>query len=152
MPIDAEKAKALEFPPFTVDVERGRLKFFAQSIGETNPVYSDVNAARAAGHKDVLVPPTFFFSLTMEAPSPFGYLNELGIDLNRILHGEQRFSYLEPAYAGDSLTVSERIVGVESKRDGAMELMTKEAEFKNGDTVVARTQSVVVVRNPEVTS
>ena len=36
-------------PPFTTPVERGRLKFFAKAIGETDPVYVDEAAAQAAG-------------------------------------------------------------------------------------------------------
>jgi hypothetical protein len=90
MVIDAEKARALVFPSFAVEVERGRLRFFAKSIGETDPVYTDVDAARRAGHRDLPVPPTFFFSLALEAPDPFGYLGALGVDLRSILHGEQR--------------------------------------------------------------
>ncbi|MGH9725342.1 MAG: FAS1-like dehydratase domain-containing protein, partial [Candidatus Acidiferrales bacterium] len=27
-------------PPHTVDVEKGRLNFFAKAIGETNPIYT----------------------------------------------------------------------------------------------------------------
>ena len=47
-----------EFTPFTVDVEKGRLKFFAQAIGETNPIYTDETAAQAAGYKALPAPPT----------------------------------------------------------------------------------------------
>ena len=36
-----------EFTPFNVDVEKGRLTFFAKAIGETNPVYTDESAAHA---------------------------------------------------------------------------------------------------------
>ena len=37
-----------EFPPFTAEVEKGRLKFFAQAIGETDPIYTDEAAAQAS--------------------------------------------------------------------------------------------------------
>ncbi len=40
-------------------MERGRLRMFAAAIGETDPIYTDVEAARAAGHPDLPVPPTF---------------------------------------------------------------------------------------------
>ena len=39
-----------EFPPSELALERGRLRFFALAIGETDPVYTDVDAARAAGY------------------------------------------------------------------------------------------------------
>ena len=47
------------FPVFQVEVEKGRLRFFAKAIGETDPVYFDEKAAKAAGHPGLLVPPTF---------------------------------------------------------------------------------------------
>jgi hypothetical protein len=56
--------------PFTTQVERGRLRFFAKAISETDPVYTDEAAARAAGHPALPVPPTFFFCLEMDRPDP----------------------------------------------------------------------------------
>jgi acyl dehydratase len=151
MPINPDEAKLLEIEPLTVDVERGRLRFFAKAIGETDPVYTDVDAARAAGHPDLLVPPTFFFSLGLEASDPFRFVKELGIDLNRVLHGEQSFTYHQLAFAGDTLALQERIVDVYAKRGGALEFVVKQTDITRGDELVAQAQSVVVVRNPEVT-
>ncbi len=152
MAIDKATALALEFEPLTVDVERGRLRFFSRTIGETDPVYLDADAARAAGHRDVLVPPTFLFSLGLEAADPFGYLDALGIDLGRVLHGEQSFDHHALAYAGDSLTLQDRIVDVYAKRGGALEFVAKQTRVTRGDELVADLRSVIVVRNPEVTA
>jgi hypothetical protein len=63
-------------PPYAVDVEKGRLKFFAKAIGQTDPVYSDEAAAKAAGHPSLPVPPTFLFCLEMDSPNP-GALRDL---------------------------------------------------------------------------
>ena len=46
-----------QMPPFTVDVEASRLRFFAKATGQTDPVYSDEASARAAGHPGLPVPP-----------------------------------------------------------------------------------------------
>lgn len=40
-------------PVFSTEAERGRLRFFAQACGQTDPVYSDLRAAEAAGHRDL---------------------------------------------------------------------------------------------------
>ena len=56
-----------EFNPITLPVEEGRLKFVAKAIGETNPVYSDLDAAKAEGHPSLLAPPTFVFMLEIDA-------------------------------------------------------------------------------------
>ncbi|MFG2045551.1 MaoC family dehydratase N-terminal domain-containing protein [Dactylosporangium sp. NPDC048998] len=149
MPIDVEKAKALPFDPLIVDVERGRLRFFGCATGQTDPVYLDVDAARAAGHPDLPVPPTFFFSLGLEAPDPFGYLDRLGVDLRFVLHGEQSFTYHRLAYAGDRLTLTERIVDVYAKRGGALEFLVRETDVTRAGEPVAQGRSVLVVRHPE---
>ncbi|WP_432837455.1 MaoC family dehydratase N-terminal domain-containing protein [Dactylosporangium sp. CA-092794] len=149
MPIDVEKAKALPFDPLTVDLERGRLRFFARATGQSDPVYLDVDAARAAGHPDLPVPPTFFFSLELEAPDPFGYLDRLGVDLRFVLHGEQSFTYHRLAYAGDQLTLTQRIVDVYAKRGGALEFLVRETDVTRAGEPVAQGRSVLVVRHPE---
>jgi len=149
MAIDVERALALELPTRVVEVERGRLRFFAEAIGETDPIYRDLDAARASGHPDLPVPPTFFFSLGLEGADPFGYLDELGIDLGRVLHGEQSFDYFTTAHAGDVLTLTERFVDVSSKRGGALEFLTKVTDISRDDEPVARATSVVVIRNPD---
>lgn len=150
MAIDVDKAKALELAPITAKVERGRLAFFAKAIGEADPVYSDVDAAKAAGHQDLPVLPTFFFSLELESPDPFGYIVDLGIDLRRVLHGEQSFTYHSLAYAGETLTLQPRIVDVFSKKGGAMEFLTKQTDITRDGELVAEATSTLIVRNPEV--
>lgn len=150
MAIDVDKAKALELAPITVRVERGRLAFFAKAIGQTDPVYSDVEAAKAACHPDVPVPPTFFFSLELEQEDPFAWLTDLGIDLRRVLHGEQSFTYHSLAYAGETLTLRPRIVDVFAKKGGVMEFLIKQTDITRDGTLIAEATSTIVVRNPEV--
>ena len=102
-------------PVFSALVETGRLKFFAQAIGQTDPVYTDEAAALAAGHPALPVPPTFLFCLEMAAPNPGALRDLLGIDIAKVLHGEQRFTYHAMCHAGDTLTFEQ----VEIIADGA---------------------------------
>jgi hypothetical protein len=121
---------------------------FAGAIGETNPIYLDTAAARQAGHRDLPVPPTFFFALEMEGPSPFDYLTELGVDLRRVLHAEQAFEYYDMAYAGDILTLDARIVDVSTKKDGALEFISKKTRVARGAVLIAESTATMVVQNP----
>lgn len=139
--------------PVVVDVERGRLRAFAQATGQDDPVYWDLAAATAAGHPDLPVPPTFLFGLELEAPDPFGYLAGLGVDLRFVLHGEQRFDYHRIAHAGETLTAQSRIEDVYSKRGGALEFVVKKTAVTGSDgSAVADLTSVIVIRHPEVTA
>ena len=52
--------------PFTATVERGRLRFFARVVGLDDSEFTSLERARAAGHPDLPVPPTFLFGLELE--------------------------------------------------------------------------------------
>lgn len=136
--------------PITMTVDSGRLRLFAKATGETNPIYTDVAAAMAAGHVDLPVPPTFLFGIEMEVPEPFGWMDELGIDLRDVLHGEQSFVHHSTAHAGDTLVAAPRIVDVYHRKGGALTFVVKHTEITRADGgAVADLKNVVVVRNPE---
>lgn len=137
------------FTPVTARVEPGRLRFFLDTLGETNAVYRDDKAAQAAGFTAAPVPPTYLFCLEMmDAPDPFEFLTALDIDLARVLHGEQRFDYHAPVMVGDTLTFKSRVADVTDKKGGAMTLIVVVTEVTNQNgTHVADTSRTVVVRN-----
>lgn len=135
-------------PSHTVEVEKGRLRFFAKVIGETNPIYTDEAAARDAGYASLPAPPTFAFTLEQEVPDYLGQLEEMGVDLRKILHGEQTFTYHAPICAGDTLTFEPRIADIFDKKNGALEFIVREVSVKNQTgALVAELRSVVVVRH-----
>ncbi|HZZ50975.1 MAG TPA: MaoC family dehydratase N-terminal domain-containing protein [Pseudonocardia sp.] len=138
-------------PERTADIERGRLRSFANAIGETNPVYSDLDAARAAGHDDLPVPPTFLFGLGLgRGAEDFAWLSDLGVDLRHILHGEQSFTYHTVAHAGDTVTLTPRITDVFSKRGGALQFLVRETAVRASDgSPVADLRETIVVRDPK---
>ena len=147
MAIDADKARAQKFEPVVVTPERGRLALFARVTGQTDPIYSDVAAARAAGHPDLPVPPTFLFGLELEPPDPFGYLADLGIDLRQVLHGRQAFQYHAMAYAGDTLTLCSHIADVISR--ATLQILVKQTGVTRDGELIADMGSTIVVRPVE---
>lgn len=138
----------LKVDPFTVPVEASRLRFFAKATGQADPVYTDEAAARAAGHPGLPVPPTFLFCLEMDAPNPGALRERMGIDIAKILHGEQRFVYLRLAHAGDLLTFTQRVADLYDKKGGALEFMVRETRVTNqrGEHV-ADLVGTTVIRN-----
>lgn len=135
-------------PPAVLDIEKGRLRFFAKAIGETNPVYLDEAAAIAAGYPSLPAPPTFLFAAELDAETFLPALVEMGVDLRRVLHGEQQFTYLAPVCAGDTVTVASTIADIYDKKNGALEFLVKESLVTNQHHVtVAKIRAVVVVRH-----
>ncbi|UVE16023.1 MaoC family dehydratase N-terminal domain-containing protein [Pseudomonas sp. LS44] len=117
----------------SVEVEKGRLRFFAKAIGETDPIYTDEAAAQAAGYKSLPVPPSFFMCLGGEGRDLVEQLNIYGFDLGRILHAEQSFVYHKPAVAGDVLTFDTKIADVYDKKGGALQFVVNETRVTNQD-------------------
>lgn len=128
--------------------DAARLRSFAGDIGETEPVYLDENAARAAGYRSLPVPPTFLFCMDMDLPEPYAYLDDLGVDLGRILHAEQSFRYHRIACAGERLFFQSRITDVDTRKQGALTFMVRDTTVRDSEhALVAELQSVVAVRN-----
>jgi acyl dehydratase len=131
----------------TLLITRSRLRHFAKATGQSDPVYTDLDAAKQAGHRDLPVPPTFVFGIDMEGDS-FGFLDELGVDLRTVLHGEQEFTYHQMAYAGDELTTSGKVVDVYEKKGGLLEFLVRETTVTNQDGgLVAEMRSTLVVQH-----
>lgn len=145
MGIDTARALALDLPSFEVDVERGALRAFASAVGETDPAYVDLDAALTAGHPDLPALPTYLFSLELDQPHPFGYLDELGADLRGILHGEQTFGYHSLVHAGDTITVRPKISEAYAKNE-RMDFVVKHTDFLRGDELVGEADALIVVR------
>ncbi|GII92958.1 MaoC family dehydratase N-terminal domain-containing protein [Sinosporangium siamense] len=126
-------------------VDRSRLRRFAEAIGETDPVYVDVASARAAGHPDLPVPPTFLFCLEMDDPGAFAFQAELGIDTGRVRHGEQTFEYHAMAHAGDRLHIASLISDVYSREQRQLDFIVKSTRITRDDELIATMRNVIVI-------
>jgi len=136
-----------ELPASELPLERTRLRFFAKAIGETDPVYTDVAAARDAGYADLPAPPTFLFAAELDSGASDQLLATLKIPLARLLHGEQGFTYHAPACAGDTVTVRSRIDDIYDKKNGALEFVVKTSRATNQrGELVAEMRTVIVCR------
>ena len=137
-----------EVPPTLWDVEKGRIRFFAEVIGATDPIYFDASAAQAAGYRNVVAPPTFIFGAESDSGVLMTLLDTLKIDLREVLHGEQRFDYHAPVCAGDTLRFQTRVADIYDKKGGALEFVVNDTKVTNqlGEHV-SDMHSVIVVRH-----
>ena len=95
-------------------VGREKVREFADAVGEASPLSRDVSAAHAAGYVDLVAPPTFAIVLALGATEKVVMDPELGLDFSRVVHSEQRFTYVRPIVAGDELVVTTVIESVRS--------------------------------------
>jgi len=144
------RLRGQKLKPHTFEVEKGRLRFFAQATGQTDPIYTDEASARAAGYPGLPVPPTFFFCMDMESPHFFEFHTLLGLNMQRLLHGEQSFEYHRMAFAGDVLTFESEIGDIFDKRNGALEFAVKTTRVSNarGEHIADLRQVIVQPGTP----
>ena len=134
--------------PFEVEVEKGRLRLFAKSLGEQNPIYVDEQAAQAAGHRSLPVMPTFFFCLEMEQTDPYAWFSALGIPLSNALHAEQKFKYHHMAYAGDVLRFTAEVTDIYEKKGGALQFVVQDNQVTNqNEQLVAEFRRTLVIQS-----
>jgi acyl dehydratase len=130
-------------PPYVVG--REKVREFAIAIGDMNPAYHDLAAARALGHSDLVAPPTFAFTIAMRAMAAVTFDPELGLDYTRVVHGEQRFAYARPLLAGDVVVVTTTIESIRVAAGNDI-LTTRDDISTEGGEHVVTTWSVIVAR------
>jgi acyl dehydratase len=125
-------------------VGREKVREFARAVFATNPINLDVDAARAAGHADVVAPPTFAVVVQEHTLAQLLAEPDAGIDFSRVVHGDQRFTSSRPIVAGDELTAKLTVSSV--KTLGAHSMVTAESVITDaaGAHVVTAISTLVV--------
>jgi len=135
-----------EYPASTpYEVGREKIREFANAIGESNPIYTDENAAKAAGYSDIVAPPTFLTVLNFKySPQVIGD-PELGLNYAFVVHGEQEYELHRPVVPGMRLVGKPRIADIAAR--GKNEYLYVEAVIETEDgEQVALARSTIVSR------
>lgn len=138
-----------QFPPVgPYLVGREKVREFARAVFATNPIYTSVEAAREAGHADVVAPPTFPVVIQEHTLAQLLSEPDANIDFSRVVHGDQRFVYSRPVVAGDELTAELSVTSVKSL--GAHSMVTSESVMSDATGAhVVTAVSTLVVRGEE---
>jgi acyl dehydratase len=116
MPISAE-AVGKSYPPTTYAVGREKVKEYALAVGETNPLHLDHEAARKAGHADVVAPPMFCVVYSAPAMAPVIFDPEVGMNFALMVHGGQEFRWGPLVVAGDEIRTTVTVKSI-TESDG----------------------------------
>jgi acyl dehydratase len=122
------------FPPTpSYEVSRERLAEFARATGTTY----DGGAA----------PATFPIVVAFAAMTALMADPSVGIELHRVVHGEQRFTYTRPVLAGDELTAT---LTVDSLRQiGGADIIGTRSEIVDADGLPVCTAFATLVHRGE---
>jgi acyl dehydratase len=132
------------YGPTTYAVGREKIREYASAVGETNPLYFDVEAARAAGYADVVAPPMFAVVFASRSVTPALFDPEVGINFAMMVHGSQEFRWGPLVVAGDEITTETTIKDIADR--GGMKFYVFESVSVNqaGATVCTGTWTNIV--------
>jgi len=129
MPVD-QSLVGREFPPTSpYRVSAEKVRELAQAIGQ------------ATGDAADPVPATSPIVMAFEAMNTF--LEDVGVELQRIVHGEQRFAYERPIAVGDELTATLSVASL--RQIGGNDIIGTRSEIRDagGDLVCTTTATLV---------
>ena len=145
-------------------LDRVTIGRYAMTIGATDPVHVDPEAARAAGYADVVAPPNMLAATvewglgTPEAElTPDGTPRSEEIPLGegdlrlRVMGAGEEMELVNPAVAGTEVlleTVLEAVTPKQTSSGPCVFLTTRNTFLSEDGTVLNRNRRTVVLRNP----
>ncbi|MFD3448242.1 MaoC family dehydratase N-terminal domain-containing protein [Microbacteriaceae bacterium 4G12] len=137
----------MKFPPFTYTIEKGKIIEFCKAIGDDNPIYFDIEAAKENGYRDIPIPPTFATVMEMWAGSDFDALiKKLQLNPLKVLHGEQSYEYFGEICANDTLFAQTTCIAAAERR--GMKLITLETVFRNENQEIVLVAKSTIIEQP----
>jgi hypothetical protein len=126
---------------FEMVVERGKIREFARAGKSDHPDYLDA--------PEPVSPPTFLATMSFWHPPGSSPMGKVKLDLRRILHGEQEFTFHgPPPKAGTKLRAQTRVADIyerEGKRGGTMTFVVTVTEFTDeSGHVVAESKGTAI--------
>jgi acyl dehydratase len=143
MPLD-QAAVGKTYPPTLYAVGREKIKEYALATGETDPLHLDPEAARAAGHRDVVAPPMFAVVYSAQAMGPAIFDPEVGIDFARMVHGGQEFKWGPLVIAGDEITTEVSVKSIDERAGNGFFVFESVSTNQEGHTVCVGTWTNIV--------
>lgn len=140
--MDKDDEEEMRIPPKThrYVVTARDIKRFAQSIGDTNPLYYDETYAKQTSYGSIIAPPLFCQCMTFE-DVPVNELSEdlspveLKIDLpaTKTMGGESHYILHKNIRPGDIITVSTQVESIMKKqgKSGQLFLVSIKTRFVN---------------------
>jgi acyl dehydratase len=132
------------YGPITYAVGREKVREYAHAVGETNPLHLDLDAARAAGHRDLVAPPMFAVVYSSPVLMPALFDPEIGLDFSRMVHGAQEFAWGPLVVAGDEITTEAELVSKEERGGMGFFVFETRSDNQDGERVCTGTWTNIV--------
>lgn len=134
-----------KYPPVKYEVGLEKIREYANSTGDHNPLYLDEDAAAVGPYGSIVAPPLFAVVYCKDLVMTHLFDKELALNLMMLVHGEQEFTFHRPVIAGETVSTSGEIVHIENKEKLDVISLKTESEV-NGDPVATGVYTFVIRR------
>ena len=132
------------FAPVSYAVGREKIREYANAVGETNPLHAELEAARAAGHPDLVAPPMFAVVYTSPAIGPAFLDPDVRMDFARMVHGAQQFSWGPLVVAGDEIVTEVEVADISARGGMGFYVFESRSDNQRGERVCTGTWTCIV--------
>ncbi|MDX6568661.1 MAG: hypothetical protein QOH15_1239 [Gaiellales bacterium] len=143
MPVNT-KAIGKKYEPVTYAVGREKIREYARAVGETNPLYLDLEAARGEGYADLVAPPMFAVVYSAPAVGPPIFDPEIELNFAMMVHGGQEFVWGPLVVAGDEISTTVECRSIEARDGRGYYVFESVSTNQHGETVCTGTWTNIV--------
>lgn len=137
MPLDPSHLLGIELPSRTVPYNQTETLLYALSLGAG--LRDDLTLVQEDGQR---VMPTFVQNLAFDD----SWLEEVGIDLRKVVHGALDLSFERPVPCAGEVEVKPAVVGLADKGPGKGAILLQETKIIEGGSLLATSRSSLFVR------
>ena len=121
-----------EYKPVTYVVGQEKIKEYAVSVGDLNPLYLDPDFAKKSKYGSIIAPPLFVVVFAKDAMDSLFKDKNLNLNMSRLVHGEQEFNFHKIVKANDTIRTTGKIKNIyEKTNNDFIELETKSYNQNN---------------------
>ncbi len=132
------------YDPVLYAVGREKIREYASAVGESNPLHFDLDAARAAGHEDLVAPPMFAVVYAGRSVGPALFDPEVGLNFAMMVHGSQEFAWGEIVIAGDEISTTTTVKDIADRGGMTFFVFESRSENQRGESVCVGTWTNIV--------
>jgi acyl dehydratase len=117
-------------------VGREKIREYASAVQSDDPLHFSEEAAKAAGYPDVVAPLTFIAVAGRQVQLEIFKQFDVGINLSRVIHRDQKILFHRPVFAGDKLYFDSWLDSVLESHGTVISEMRSEVTDAEGKPVI----------------
>lgn len=117
-------------------VGREKIREYAAAIQSEDPLHYSIEAAQAAGYPNVVAPPTFIAIPGRQVQLDIFRNFDVGINLARVIHRDQKITYHRAICAGDKLHFDSWLDSVIESHGTVISELRSEVTDEHGNPVM----------------